>query len=109
MGRAVAITVAVSTVIATAVVPAASAVTRPAAVQAAATVPAGASKYVPLTPQRIARTSYNGTEPPFGFTTVSSTTIRVKVTDRAGVPANTKTAVISILASSAVEIGRAHV
>ncbi|MFZ9629131.1 MAG: sortase [Ilumatobacteraceae bacterium] len=106
--RLAAVAIAASTVVAAAAVPAASAVTRatvvPASVQAAA-VPGGASQYVPLTPQRIARTSWNGTEAPWGFTTVNSTTIRVKVTDRAGVPATTKTAVISILASSAVGAG----
>lgn len=59
------------------------------------TPPAGSSKYVPLTPQRIVKSF--GTDK-FGFTVVAPKTLRVSVRDRAGVPATAVAAVINITA-----------
>ncbi|MFM2184145.1 MAG: hypothetical protein RJB61_2439 [Actinomycetota bacterium] len=75
------------------------------AMPASAAVIAGATKYVPIEPTRIARNFTSGSSAPFGYTTVSSTTMRVKVTDRTGVPADAIAAVVNITAISNVGAG----
>ena len=56
--------------------------------------PAGASKYVAVTPTRLADTRQ--TSGNFGYTPVSSDTIRVDITHRPGVPANATAAVLNV-------------
>lgn len=75
------------------------------AVPAAAAVTPGATKYVPIEPTRIARNFTSGASSAFGYTTVSSSTMRVKVTDRTGVPAGAIAAVVNITAISSVGPG----
>ncbi|MEY4605509.1 MAG: hypothetical protein RLY45_269, partial [Actinomycetota bacterium] len=75
------------------------------AMPAAAAVIAGATKYVPIEPTRIARNFTSGTSVAFGYTAVSSTTMRIKVTDRTGVPAGAVAAVVNITAISNVGAG----
>ena len=69
----------------------------------AASVPAGASAYTPIAPTRIADTRPEAGG--FGFERVGPTTIRVKVTGRAGVPANATAAVLNIASVNAVAAG----
>ena len=75
------------------------------AMPAAAAVIAGSTKYVPIEPTRIARNFTSGTSVAFGYTAVSSTTMRIKVTDRTGVPAGAVAAVVNITAISNVGAG----
>lgn len=69
----------------------------------AAAVPAGASAYSPIAPTRIADTRPESGS--FGYTRIGPTTIRVKVTGRAGVPANATAAVLNIASVNAVGVG----
>lgn len=59
----------------------------------AAPLPVGASNYVAITPFRLADTRAPGA---YGYTTVSGSTVRISITDRAGVPANATAAVVNI-------------
>ncbi len=58
-----------------------------------ASAPQGASKYVSVAPLRLADTRTN---PPVGYSVVSSNVIRVGILDRAGVPAGATAAVLNI-------------
>ncbi len=60
----------------------------------AAAPPVGSSKYVAVTPMRLADT--RPTSGNFGYSTVSSDTIRVDITHRPGVPANATAAVLNV-------------
>jgi sortase (surface protein transpeptidase) len=63
-------------------------------VKPAVTLPAGASKYVAVSPQRLADTRPGSAYPNFQY--LSSSTIRVPVIGRAGVPANATAAVLNV-------------
>lgn len=74
-------------------------VVAPAPTASAAAVPVGASRYVAITPFRLADTRVNPSAnpaTPYGFTSVSGNTIRIGVTSRAGVPADATAAVVNI-------------
>ncbi|MEQ1701095.1 MAG: sortase [Ilumatobacteraceae bacterium] len=68
-------------------------VAAPVRVAHAVAVPTGASKYVAITPFRLADTRDPGA---YGFTNVSANTIRISITDRDGVPADATAAVVNI-------------
>ena len=75
----------------------------PAPVASAVSVPVGASKYVAITPFRLADTRPK--EGPFGFTNVTGNTIRISITDRPGVPADATAAVVNITLIGATGAG----
>jgi len=67
---------------------------------AGASVPADASKYVAVSPDRLA-----DTRGPFGFTRIDDNTIRVRVAGRAGVPDNASAVVLTLTTDNAVGPG----